>query len=88
MDGTYDAQAGTRFPTTKWREGYDVAAVDEFVARADRAVSSRDGSVRSEEVEQVRFSPVRWRIGYDMGAVDTYLERLASELKGIEAPGA
>ena len=43
MDGTYDAQAGTRFPTTKWREGYDVASVDEFVARAERAVSFRDG---------------------------------------------
>ena len=41
MDGTYDAKAGTRFPTTKWREGYDVAggeagdgnAIDPFEPR-------------------------------------------------------
>lgn len=85
MDGTYDAQAGTRFPTTKWREGYDVASVDEFVARAERAVSFRDGSVRSEDVEQVRFAPVRWRTGYDMDAVDTHLEQLATDLKDIES---
>ena len=85
MDGTYDAQAGTRFPTTKWREGYDVASVDEFVARAERAVSFRDGSVRSEDVEQVRFAPVRWRTGYDMDAVDTYLERVAANLKDVES---
>jgi DivIVA domain-containing protein len=85
MDGTYDAQAGTRFPTTKWREGYDVASVDEFVARAERAVSFRDGSVRSEDVVQVRFAPVRWRTGYDMDAVDTHLEQLVADLKGIES---
>lgn len=85
MDGTYDAQAGTRFPTTKWREGYDVASVDEFVARAERAVSMRDRSVRSEDVEQARFAPVRWRTGYDMDAVDTHLEQLAADLKDVEA---
>lgn len=85
MDGTYDAQAGTRFPTTKWREGYDVASVDEFVARAERAVSMRDRSVSSEDVEEVRFAPVRWRTGYDMDAVDTYLERVAANLKDVES---
>ncbi len=34
MDGNaHDPQAGTRFPTTKLMEGYDVAAVDEHLAR-------------------------------------------------------
>lgn len=83
-DSTYDPQAGTRFPTTRWREGYDVASVDAFVARAERAVSMRDGSVTAREVEQVRFAPVRLRAGYDMGEVDDRLARLAQELRAIE----
>lgn len=87
MDGTYDAQAGTRFPTTKWVEGYDVGAVDRLVARAERAVSMRDGSVTAREVQEVRFAPVRWRTGYRMGEVDDHLERLVQDLTAIEAAG-
>jgi DivIVA domain-containing protein len=83
-DSTYDPQAGTRFPTTRWREGYDVASVDAFVARAERAVSMRDGSVTAREVEQVRFAPVRLRTGYQMDDVDNHLARLAQDLQAIE----
>lgn len=83
-DSTYDPQAGTRFPTTRWREGYDVASVDAFVARAERAVSMRDGSVTVREVEQVRFAPVRLRTGYQMDDVDKRLARLAQDLQAIE----
>ena len=84
---TYDPQAGTRFPTTKLLEGYEVAAVDQFVAHADRAVSMRDGSVTAREVEQVRFSPVRFRTGYQMDDVDNHLARLVEQLTAIEAAG-
>ena len=83
-DSTYDPQAGTRFPTTRWREGYDVASVDAFVARAERAVSMRDGSMTAREVEQVRFAPVRLRTGYQMDDVDDHLARLAQDLQAIE----
>jgi DivIVA domain-containing protein len=83
-DSTYDPQAGTRFPTTRWREGYDVASVDAFVARAERAVSMRDGSMTVREVEQVRFAPVRLRTGYQMDDVDNHLARLAQDLQAIE----
>ncbi|WP_159081280.1 DivIVA domain-containing protein [Nocardioides sediminis] len=86
-DSTYDPQAGTRFATTRWREGYDVASVDAFVARAERAVSMRDRSVTAREVERVRFAPVRLRTGYDMGDVDTHLARLSEELRAIEGVG-
>jgi DivIVA domain-containing protein len=84
-DSTYDPQAGTRFPTTRWREGYDVASVDAFVARAERAVSMRDGSMTVREVEQVRFAPVRLRTGYQMDDVDDHLARLAQDLQAIES---
>ena len=85
---TYDPQAGTRFPTTRLVEGYAVAAVDAFVAQADRAVSMRDGSVTARQVEQVRFAPVRFRTGYRMDDVDTYLARLVEQLSAIEAAEA
>ena len=84
-DTTYDPQAGTRFPTTKLLEGYEVAAVDAFVARAERAVSMRDGSVTAAEVEKIRFAPVRFRTGYQMDDVDNHLERLVEQLTAIEA---
>ena len=69
----------------RWASTAGYASVDEFVARTERAVGFRDGSVRSEDVEQVRFAPVRWRTGYDMDAVDTHLEQLASQLTDIES---
>lgn len=84
-DTTYDPQAGTRFPTTKLLEGYEVAAVDAFVLRADRAVSMRDRSVTASEVEKIRFTPVRFRTGYQMDDVDNHLARLAEQLTAIEA---
>ena len=84
-DTTYDPQAGTRFPTTKLLEGYEVAAVDAFVMRAERAVSMRDGSVTVAEVEKIRFAPVRFRTGYQMDDVDNHLERLVEQLTAIEA---
>ena len=84
-DTTYDPQAGTRFPTTKLLEGYEVAAVDAFVMRAERAVSMRDHSVTAADVEKVRFAPVRFRTGYQMDDVDNHLARLVEQLTAIEA---
>ena len=62
-----------------------MAAVDAFVARAERAVSMRDGSVTAAEVEKIRFAPVRFRTGYQMDDVDNHLERLVEQLTAIEA---
>ena len=69
------------FRPTRFREGYDVTEVDEFLRRAHRALESEDGSITAEDVRAVRFSPVRLKEGYDMGQVDGELERIAAALQ-------
>ncbi len=75
-----------RFTRTWLREGYTVAAVDEFLHRAHHALESRDGSVSASDVRSVRFDPTRLKGGYDMGEVDEELDRLAAALEEIEPP--
>ena len=77
----FDSQAGRRFPLTKWREGYEVEEVDEFVHRCELALERRGGAVTDEELRQVRFSPTRFRHGYDQRAVDDALDALSVALR-------
>lgn len=83
MTTSHDPQAGSRFKTTKWREGYDMAEVDEFVRRAERALAARDGSVTTDDFELVRFTPVRLTQGYDMYQVDQRLDQLREQLSRV-----
>lgn len=69
-------EPGARFKLVRWREGYDVAEVDAFVAKVEAG-----GVASSADVESVRFTPVRLRQGYEMGAVDAYLDGIAARLR-------
>ncbi|WP_183100952.1 DivIVA domain-containing protein [Nocardioides pelophilus] len=75
-----------RFSRVRFREGYDVVEVDDFLRRAHHALESGDGSVSAQDVREARFSPVRLREGYDMGQVDLELDRVAAALEPRERP--
>lgn len=80
-----------RFSTTKLREGYDIAGVDDAVDRVFVALADGATSMTASDVSSLRFTPVRLAEGYDMGEVDGWLDRAAAELgrtSGGAAPAA
>jgi DivIVA domain-containing protein len=66
----------TTFTVTRWREGYDKAEVDAFLARAALALDTHN-PLSSLEVINVSFQPTRFREGYNQDQVDDFLDRLA-----------
>jgi DivIVA domain-containing protein len=65
-----------RFPLVRFREGYHVGEVDDFLAKVEPRVTGRpDGSIAAL-IREARFTPVRLRQGYDMGSVDAHLDAL------------
>ncbi|GGF33099.1 hypothetical protein GCM10011519_03210 [Marmoricola endophyticus] len=75
------------FPQVRWREGYRMSEVDDFLAELVAALDG--GRPVAAMAEAVRFTPVRLSPGYDMGAVDTLLEEVAAgetaEIAGARA---
>jgi len=63
--------------------GYDRDAVDQFLADAERALSSTPPTMAPYEIQDARFPAVRWSRGYDMREVDERLDRLRDELREI-----
>jgi DivIVA domain-containing protein len=65
-----------RFSPVKFREGYDMSEVDDFVDRVMATVNGLpvDRPVTVDEIRSVQFSPVRIREGYDVTEVDLFLE--------------
>ncbi|TWD72492.1 DivIVA domain-containing protein [Kribbella amoyensis] len=71
------------FTKVKWQEGYQMADVDEFVARLEATLEGRptDRPVTAEDVRNVQFTPVRFREGYSVAEVDAFLEQAESALR-------
>jgi DivIVA domain-containing protein len=69
-----------RFSTTRLREGYDIADVDNAVDRVFVALADGATSMTASDVSGLRFTPVRLAEGYDMGEVDSWLDQAAAEL--------
>lgn len=67
------------FRVTKFREGYDKAEVDAFLARIALAIDTHT-PVAKLEVVNARFSPTRFRQGYDQDQVDDFLDRIAASI--------
>ncbi len=87
-DPERDRLAAASFTHVRLREGYRIAEVDAFVARALHELGSGDPTLRPEDVRTVRFRPVRVREGYDMREVDDYLDDLERQLAGYHHPAA
>jgi DivIVA domain-containing protein len=73
-----------RFTRVRFREGYNIEDVDDFLRRAHHALESRDGSITASDVHASRFRPVRIKECYAMGEVDEELDRIAGALERIE----
>lgn len=70
-------EAPAAFTRTRWgQQGYDIAAVDQFVERLLATVNGRPvGSpVTADDVRTVAFGSSRWREGYDVNEVDHFLD--------------
>jgi DivIVA domain-containing protein len=76
-DALVDQVSGSRFRTTKLRQGYDMAQVDDFLDRLVTAL--RAGQPVRPLVDGARFTPTRLRAGYDMGDVDDLLAAVARD---------
>lgn len=68
------------FMRVRLREGYATGQVDAFIDQAVQALSSREATMRPEDVRAVRFTPTRVRAGYDMRQVDAFLDELEEQL--------
>lgn len=69
--------ARPQFTPTRWREGYSVADVDDFLDRVFHALSTGHPV---PDVDGARFRPTRFGEGYDMEEVDDFLDELAPGL--------
>ncbi len=70
----------TTFSATRWREGYDKAEVDAFLARIALAIDTRT-AIAPLEIVNARFRPTKFREGYDQDQVDNLLDRLVESLR-------
>ncbi|AXK47132.1 DivIVA domain-containing protein [Brachybacterium saurashtrense] len=80
-----------RFTRTRFAPGYRTEEVDRFIARCERALAARDGSVTADEVMLHRFTEARFEKGYSMDEVDRYLDTMIPTLRAAEegrAPAA
>jgi DivIVA domain-containing protein len=68
--------APAEFTRVRWREGYDITEVDEFVGRLLATLDGRPVTtpVTADEVRNATFSPVRLREGYHVEEVDRFLD--------------
>lgn len=79
-----------RFTPTRWREGYSMQEVDEFLDRVRRTLANHEQGtpvdmLSPEDVVNQRFSPTRFTPGYDQDEVDDYLDEVVVTLRGHEA---
>jgi hypothetical protein len=79
-----------RFYRARWRPGYQVAEVDEFIMRIEATLAGETGpgrAVTAAQVEAVKFGTTR-RGGYDEMTVDQALDHYADALAKLAAsPG-
>lgn len=72
-----------RFTPLRFGTGYDMAEVDDFLDRCEKALASGDGSVTAETVLGARFRQTRFSEGYAMDEVDRFLDEvLAPQFRG------
>lgn len=80
---TADAVLNAKFRATKFREGYDQDAVDDFL---DLVVATLRGDATSpltaENLAAVRFPVTKFREGYEPDDVDDLLDRVRATFGG------
>ncbi|ATG55378.1 cell division protein DivIVA [Brachybacterium ginsengisoli] len=78
-----------RFTPVRFAAGYEMAEVDDFLDRCEKALASGDGSVTAETVLGARFRQTRFSEAYDTDEVDQFLDDvLAPQFRDAAAPAA
>lgn len=81
-----------KFSATKFRLGYDVESVDDFLDEVVRALTSWASGVRpaltAEGVRAPRFPATKFREGYSQEEVDDFLNEVARTLRTYEEGAA
>lgn len=92
---TSEALEKAKFPATKFREGYDVIEVDDFldklVATAKHYESGGTPAaapMTSAEVASARFPATKFREGYDVVEVDALLDKAVAVFRSWEGGSA
>ena len=89
MIASADANSST-FAVTRFREGYDPAEVDSFLARIRTTLEGYErraggiAEVTASQVVNTRFQPTKFRTGYDQGQVDAFLDQVVTTLQTYE----
>lgn len=78
-----------RFATTRFREGYSMPAVDDFINEIFKSLqqweSGRPGQLTSEALISSRFASTKFAQGYDQDGVDNFLDEASATLAAFEA---
>jgi len=86
---TADGVLNAKFRATKFREGYDQDAVDDFL---DRVVATLRGDaavpLTAADIDAHRFPSTKFREGYDVNDVDDLLDRVRATLAGGGVPAS
>ena len=72
-----------RFSTTRLRPGYEIAEVNDLVARIEGTLGRGmppDRAVTADEISKAQFTTTRFRVGYDEKEVDAALRKYLEEL--------
>ncbi|MDN5899617.1 MAG: DivIVA domain-containing protein [Brachybacterium sp.] len=77
-----------RFTASRFDPGYDMAEVDDFLDRCDRALATGDASVTAETVLGAAFTVTRFRKGYDKAEVDRFLDDVLAPRFGDATGGS
>jgi DivIVA domain-containing protein len=85
LDATRLRAEAATLTHTKFREGYDIAAVDAFLVRAGVALDERRRgaplSLTPDAVLTAKFASTKFREGYDQDEVDDLLDRVVVSLR-------
>jgi DivIVA domain-containing protein len=78
--------SAVKLSRVRWREGYDIAQVDTFLAAAVAALGAGapgagGAAMRPQDVVDERFRTTMLRTGYSQDEVDDLLDRVAAGLE-------
>ncbi|SDB87318.1 DivIVA domain-containing protein [Sanguibacter gelidistatuariae] len=84
-----------QFPATKFREGYEASAVDDFLdtvtetlRRYESGTGRAPDSLTADQVTVQKFAATKFRAGYGVDAVDDFLDEITATLRGWESGAA
>lgn len=91
MHMTGERVHAARFAVTKFREGYEMDQVDDFLDRIATALDvAAEGGVPSlsvDDVLEMRFTATKYREGYDQDQVDDFLDQVIRTMRADPAIG-